>query len=100
MKKLKGAMTPNEIKLHGTALRANGGSNLFRGVSKVPTINNVGELVDAPKQEDNVIWVVAWGVFTAMQKQGRTDIAMFDNTAALRDPVTNFVTSQGGFIYG
>jgi hypothetical protein len=100
MKRLKGAMFPNEIRLHGAALKANNGSNLFKGVSKVPTINSMGELVDAPKQEDNVIWVVAWGVFTAMQKQGRTDIAMFDNTAALRDPKTNFVVSQGGFIYG
>lgn len=100
MKKLKGAMFPREIKLHGAALNANNGRNLVKGVELVPIVNARGELVNAPIEEIDTVWVVAWGVFTAMQQMGRTDIAMFDNTLALRDPVTNFVTSQGGFIYG
>ena len=39
MKKLRGAMFPKEIKLHGAALNANNGRDLTKGVELVPIVN-------------------------------------------------------------
>jgi len=85
------------VTTHGELKELVGESIVPSGI--VPMLDIDTKLVsNMPEPETGTTFLVAFGVFMAL-KDSRADLAMFDSTKAIKDPITGWVISQGGLLH-